>query len=529
MRINSVTLPSAFIQIAEEFPQSTAVIDGRTRISYRDLARAAEKVRRDLRDAGVGEGEFVGISMRRSWQLIAAIIGALSVGACYVPLDPGYPRSRLEFMVDDSGSRIVCTDPGSVDGPDAKRVPVTGDLADTTLNPVTADSAGYLIYTSGSTGRPKGVVIPQRHVLELFSGATRSVFSFTPEDVWTLCHSYSFDFSVWEMWGALLSGASLLIVDDEANRDPGRLLDLMESNRVSVLSQVPSQFKYLALSYEFDPRPLESLRYIIFGGEAVDKPSVRRWLSLRGRHPGRRRDGHQAGGREQLVNMYGITETTVHVTAAVLGDGDVADDSTPAPIGRPLPHLDVAVVRADGSLAAAGEPGEIWVTGTTLSPGYLDRPELTADRFVYRDFGSGVCRWYRSGDLAVRPDGGGLLYLGRIDSQVSLRGFRIELSEVEAVLREAGGVLDAAAAVAVLPGGGRTLVAVVVPSGTAPAPSPRELREACRRRLPAHMVPDRMALVPRIPTMPGSGKTDRNTVAELATATRYSPSLERHP
>jgi amino acid adenylation domain-containing protein len=508
MRIDSPTLPHAFLRAAERFPEATAVRDGQVRISYRELARAAETVRRELSVSGIGPGEFVGISMRQSWRLIAAILGSLAVGACYVPLDPGYPRSRLDFMADDSGCRVVCTDQDSAVGPGAKRVPVTGDLADTMLDPAAAGSSGYLIYTSGSTGRPKGVLIPQGHVIELFAGAIRSVFHFTPEDVWTLCHSYSFDFSVWEIWGALLSGATLLIVHDEAKRDPGRLLELMQANRVSVLSQVPSQFKYLTLSYELDSQPLESLRYVVFGGEAVDKPSVRKWLSLR---------GGGSGGRERIVNMYGITETTVHVTAAVLGPGDVANDSAPCTIGAPLPHLDVAIVRADGNLSAPGEPGELWVTGTTLSPGYLGRPELTADRFVHRDFGSGARRWYRSGDVAVRPDGAGLLYLGRIDSQVSLRGFRVELGEVEAVLRETSGVLDASAALAVLPGGERTLVVVVVPSGTVPAPSPRDLREACRRRLPAHMVPDRVALVPRIPTMPGSGKTDRNTVAQIAT------------
>jgi amino acid adenylation domain-containing protein len=504
MKIDSSTLPHAFLEAADEFPRATAIIDGPEWVSYRDLARAAEAVRRDLGACGIGPGEFVGISMRRSWHLVAAIIGTLAAGAFYVPLDPGYPRSRLDFMADDSGPRVVCADPESVAVPGAKRIPVTGELADTAVEPVAADSSGYLIYTSGSTGRPKGVVIPQRHVLELFTGAAKSVLQFTPEDVWTLCHSYSFDFSVWEMWGALLSGAALVIVDDEATRDPSRLLDLMQANRVSVLSQVPSQFKYLALCYELDPRPLESLRYVIFGGEAVDKPSVRKWLSLR-------------GGHEQLINMYGITETTVHATAAVLGDADVADDSTPCTIGAPLPHLDVALVRADGSPSAIGEPGEIWVTGSTLSPGYLDRPELTADRFVHRDLGSGTCRWYRSGDLALRSNAGTLFYLGRIDSQVKLRGFRIELGEVEAILRDIDGVLDAAAALAVLPGDERTLVAVVVLSGTAPAVSARELREACCRRLPAYMVPDRVAVAPRIPTTPGGGKTDRNAVAEIAT------------
>jgi amino acid adenylation domain-containing protein len=497
------TLVHGFLRQVARHPNRVAVIDGQRRVRYRDLARAAEQVRRDLAAAGVTPGEYVGISMSRSWRVIAAILGALAAGARYVPLDPGYPRARLDFMTADSGLRVICTDSGQQAGHGGPRqVAVPGELAGDELPADAAVSSGYVIYTSGSTGRPKGVIVPQRNVLSLFRGACRQRFSFSPEDVWTFCHSYSFDFSVWEIWGALLFGGTLVVVGDAAKRDPHRMIDLIQEHRVSVLSQVPSPFKYLALGYAQDPRPLRSLRYVVFGGEALDKPSVRTWLSLR-------------DGPEQLVNMYGITETTVHVTAAVIGPADVADDSVPATIGVPLPHLRVALVGPDGT-AAAGQPGEMWVTGSTLSPGYVGQPDLTAARFVARDLGDGPRRWYRSGDLARRNPGGDLVYLGRVDSQVNLRGFRIELGEIEAALRTGSGVLDAAAAVAALPGDEQTLIAAVVPARGAGELGSAALRDLCRDRLPAYMVPDRVLVIPRIPVTPGGEKVDRNALAAIA-------------
>jgi amino acid adenylation domain-containing protein len=503
------TLLHGFLRHACQHPNRVAVIDGPRRIRYRDLARAAEEVRRDLAAAGVIPGEYVGIWMRRSWRVIAAIVGTLAAGARYVPLDPGYPRSRLDFMIGDCGLRVACVDPGRracpADTPHL--IVVSGELADTEVRAEAAGSSGYVIYTSGSTGRPKGVIVSQRNVLNLFAGACRSRFSFSPDDVWTCFHSFSFDFSVWEIWGALLFGGTLVIVDDAAKRDPGCLLSLMQEHRVSVLSQVPSPFKYLTTGYELTPRPLKSLRYVVFGGEAVDKPSVRAWLSLR-------------DGPEQLINMYGITETTVHVTAAVIGPADVADDSTPATIGQPLPHLDIALVRPDDTAAVAGQPGEIWVTGNSLSPGYVGLPEVTAAKFVTRDLsdGGGPRRWYRSGDLARRNPGGDLCYLGRMDSQVNLRGFRIELGEIEAALRADNSVRDAAATVAALPGDEQSLIAVVVladKAGSAAPSAPQRLRDLCRDRLPAYMIPDRVLVVGKIPVTPGGEKVDRNAVVEL--------------
>ncbi|HET8682329.1 MAG TPA: amino acid adenylation domain-containing protein [Micromonosporaceae bacterium] len=505
---DSPTLLHAFLDQVDKHPQRVAVIDGSRRIRYRDLARAAEKVRQDLAGAGVRPADHVGISMQRSWRVVAAIVGTLAAGARYVPLDPSYPQARVDFMAADSGLRVACCDAGRPASVPLglTQVPVSGDAAAGLLAPEAAESSGYVIYTSGSTGRPKGVVIPQRHVLSLFGGACQSHFSFSCEDVWTFFHSYSFDFSVWEIWGALLFGGAIVIVDDAARRDPGQLLTLLHEHRVSVLSQVPSPFKYLSLRYGTDPRPLRSLRYVVFGGEALDKPSVRTWLSLR-------------DGPEQLVNMYGITETTVHVTAKVVTPADVADDSSPTSIGVALPHLEVALVRADGAVAGAGEPGEMWVAGSTLSPGYVGNPDLTAEKFVTRDLGTGTRRWYRSGDVASRQPDGDLVYLDRLDSQVNLRGFRIELGEIEAALRHSGDVRDAAATVVALPGDERTLVAAVMPADPTAPPAGEALREMCRGRLPSYMVPDRVMVVDRIPVTPGGEKVDRKAIAAMAAGT----------
>jgi nonribosomal peptide synthetase DhbF len=509
------TLLHAFVHQVEEHPQRIAIVDGSRRIRYRDLARAAEQVRANLAAAGVAPGDHVGISMERSWRVVAAIVGTLAAGARYVPLDPTYPRVRIDYMAADSGLRVVCCDAGrpAMVPPGLVRIPVSGDAANRLPLPDAADLSGYIIYTSGSTGKPKGVIIPQRHVLDLFIGACSSHFSFSCEDVWSFFHSYSFDFSVWEIWGALLFGGTLVVVDDEGKRDPGRMLALLHEHRVSVLSQVPSPFRYLSMQYEVDPRPLRSLRYVVFGGEALDKPSVRNWLS--------RRDGP-----EQLINMYGITETTVHVTAKVVTPADVADDSSPTLIGVPLPHLDVALVRPDGTVAGGDEPGEMWVAGSTVSPGYVGQPTLTAERFVTRDLGSGARRWYRSGDLARRRPDGELVYLDRLDSQVNLRGFRIELGEIEAALRRSDGVRDAAAAVVALPGDERTLVAAVEPMEATAPPDGQALREICRGRLPAYMIPDRIVVVDRIPVTPGGEKIDRKKIAAMAAvATQGGPNL----
>ena len=283
------------------------------------------------------------------------------------------------------------------------------------------DNLAYAIYTSGSTGKPKGVLITHANVARLFE-STNAWFGFGPEDVWTLFHSYAFDFSVWEVWGALLYGGRLVIVPYWVSRDPSAFRKLLLEERVTVLNQTPSAFRQL-LQADLAETPGDyALRYVIFGGEALELHSLRPWFE---------RYGDQ---RPQLVNMYGITETTVHVTYRPISLTDV-ESRQGSVIGVPIPDLYIHLLDAQGEPVPVGVPGEIYVGGAGVARGYLNRPELTAERFITDPFDpSGKARLYRSGDLARRLANGDIEFLGRIDQQVKIRGFRIELGEIEAAI-----------------------------------------------------------------------------------------------
>ncbi len=500
------SLRAAFAAQASETPGAIAVADGPERVTYRQLALAASAIRDSLDGHGIGPGSRIGISLHRSWRLAAAIVAILQHGCTYVPLDPGYPAGRLEFMARDSGVSAVCTEPGQAlrTGDSHRRVDVSGQLAATVRDSAPSDPAvpAYIIYTSGSTGQPKGVAIAESAVVALFASAAGH-FRFTRNDVWTMLHSYSFDFSVWELWGALLSGGRLVIAGQESVRDPRRIAELIGEHGVTVLSQVPSAFKTLVWALDRQPRELPSLRYIIFGGEEFDRRSARRWI--------------EAGyGTCALVNMYGITETTVHATCALVGPADLGETG-PTRIGRPLAHLRAMLLDERDRPVADGEPGQLHLSGPSLALGYVNQPELTEQRFPWLDLGGARARWYRTGDLArARPDGQ-LEYVGRTDSQVQLNGFRIELGEVEVALRSAAGVADAMAAVSRLAGGEASLVAYVVPSDPACAPTPAQLRAHCLTMLPGHLVPDRVRYLAALPLTP-SGKLDRGSEPAAAPA-----------
>ncbi|KUN09336.1 hypothetical protein AQI95_05830 [Streptomyces yokosukanensis] len=318
-----------------------------------------------------------------------------------------------------------------------------------------------------------------------------------PQDVWTLFHSLSFDFSVWELWGPLLYGGRLVVVDRDAATDPLEFARLLVARRVTVLNQVPSAFGNLVTEAADEGIRLPALRRVVFGGEALVPADVRRWWA-QGIAPD-----------AQLVNMYGITETTVHVTWCPLSPA-VLEQAAPGrtPIGRPLPHLTVSLRDAQGDPVAAGEPGEIWVAGAGVTHGYLDRPELTAGRFVDPADGSG--RHYRSGDWAVADAEGGLFYAGRQDGQVKLRGFRIELGEIEAALRALPGVSGAACLVTADAHGEQSLTAYLVADRTElPAST---VRTELAVRLPSHMVPQHVHYLERLPVTP-HGKLDRAALA----------------
>ncbi|NUT51344.1 MAG: amino acid adenylation domain-containing protein, partial [Saccharothrix sp.] len=451
------TIVSLFAAQAVRTPEAVAVTCEGASLTYRELDGLANRLAHHLVAAGAGPETLVALKFPRSLDLVVAVLGVLKAGAAYLPLDASYPADRLAHMVADA--RPVLT----LDRlPDLSDQPDTDPKAD-----VRADNAAYVIYTSGSTGKPKGVVIPHSNVVRLFS-ETDHWFGFGPDDVWTLFHSYAFDFSVWELWGPLLYGGRLVVVPFEVSRSPRDFARLVADEGVTVLNQTPSAF-YQLLAETTD---LPSVRYVIFGGEALDVRKLDTWR-----------------GSGRLINMYGITETTVHVTWTE-ADGT---------IGVPIPDLRVYVLDEDLRPVPAGVPGEMYVAGPGVARGYLDRPGLTAQRFPADPFGAPGTRMYRTGDLARWSDGR-LEYFGRVDQQVKIRGFRVELGEVEAAVRA-----HPAVAQVVVVANEHRLIAYFVPDQPTTA---SELRDHTARVLPDHMVPAAFVALDGLP-LTANGKLDR--------------------
>ncbi|HEX6346257.1 amino acid adenylation domain-containing protein [Umezawaea sp.] len=468
------TLPALFAAQAARTPDAVAVTCDGEGLTYAELDARANRLAHALVERGAGPERYVALRLPRSTDLVVAVLGVLKSGAAYLPIDPSYPADRVAGMVEDT-----------------RPVAVLAELPDVSDRPATApevalrpENPAYVIYTSGSTGKPKGVVVPHANVARLFS-ATDHWFGFGPDDVWTLFHSYAFDFSVWELWGPLLRGGRLVVVPHEVSRSPGDFAALLARERVTVLNQTPSAFYQLIAER---PEGL-CLRFVVFGGEALDVRKLAAW-----------------DGPGELINMYGITETTVHVTWTP-ADGSV---------GEPIPDLRVYVLDEDLRPVPPGVVGEMFVAGAGLARGYLNRPGLTAARFVADPFGEPGTRMYRTGDLARWKDGR-LDYLGRADQQVKIRGFRIELGEVEAALEAHE---DVTAAVAVVrEHAGRDVIVAYVVAGR-PLADPRGFLS---RTLPEHMLPSAFVHLDRLP-LTGNGKLDRKALPAPgweAAGTRY--------
>ncbi|MFI8455294.1 amino acid adenylation domain-containing protein [Kitasatospora sp. NPDC085464] len=474
-----------------------AVTDGTgARLTYRGLDERAARLAALLAGAGVGRGDRVGLCLGRSADMVAAVLAAWRLGAAYVPVDPDNPADRIAYVLDDAGVRLVLTDPDTVGLVPAggRRTLLTTAAPDGprpgAVRPEPGEPA-YVIYTSGSTGRPKGVEVTHGNLAALLDAGEQTV-GLRDTDVWSLFHSVAFDFSVWEIWGALAHGGRLVVVPRDVTRDPAAFLDLLVRERVTVLNQTPSAFRQLAAEAERRPEAEPSLRLVVFGGEALDPAAVRTWWR-------RRQPGHPV-----LVNMYGITETTVHVTWQVLDEERIETGSSP--IGRALPGYRALVLDAHGEPVPVGVQGELHVGGEAVARGYLGRPDLTAQRFVPDPFG-GVpgARLYRSGDLARWNAHGELEYLGRNDDQVKIRGFRIELGEVAAAIGRHPSVRGATAVVREDTPGDRRLVAYAAcPDGT----DSRALRDFAAAHLPAHMVPAAVVVLDALP-LTRNGKVDR--------------------
>lgn len=511
-------LPSArrlndiFAETAANHPAETAVSCRDQSLTYAELDARASQLARRLREAGAGPSRRVGLCLDRSLDTVVAILGVLKSGAAYVPMEPDQPAARLRYIVADAQVSILVTNRTdvtarlefggpviSLDGASPAAQPPSGQEPGAQAGP---DDLAYIIYTSGSTGRPKGVMVTHANVASLLAGAAER-FSLSAADTWSMCHSYAFDVSVFEMWGAFAHGGRLVVVPGETVRSPEELCGLLRRERVTVFSQTPSAFRQfmLAALADGDIGP-SALRYVVFAGEYLDVQALRPWLD---------RHGDTA---PELINMYGITETTVHSTFARLTKQDL-DSPVRSRVGHPLPHVRMYLLDSRGEPVPAGVPGEIYVSGPSVARGYQGLEELTEERFRPDPFaGSPGTRMYRSGDLARRLEDGQLEILGRIDGQLKVRGYRVEPGEIEAVLRDDPAVRD----VVVVPAGDGTagdgtaserLFGYVVTDDRDPAPLIARLHERARSQLPYYMVPARLIPLDRLP-LTANGKLDRS-------------------
>ncbi|MFD1319760.1 amino acid adenylation domain-containing protein [Micromonospora sonneratiae] len=510
------TIHALFEERAAATPDAVALTFEGQSLSYDDLNNRANQLAHHLREHGIGPDSLVAVCMERSPEMIVGLLAILKAGGAYLPLDPAHPAERLTYLLRDSTPSIVLTHDATrtlLDGlTSAPVVDLDAHAADWAGLPrtdpavdLTPGNLAYVIYTSGSTGQPKGVMVEHANVVRLFS-ATADWFGFGPADVWSLFHSFAFDFSVWEIWGALLHGGRLVIVPQLTSRSPADFYRLLCDEGVTVLNQTPSAFRSL-IAAQADSSRAHHVRTVVFGGEALDPTMLKPWYA------------DARNGRTELVNMYGITETTVHVTYRPMTPADTEHPGI-SPIGRPIRDLRLYVL--DGRLEPVppGVVGELYVGGAGVARGYLNRPELTAERFLTSPFVSGD-RLYRTGDLVRHRPDGNLEYLGRNDFQVKVRGFRIELGEIEAQLAASPGVREAVVLARPDATGETRLVAYYTASVRKLAVD--SLRNRLSAALPEHMVPAAYVRIAEWP-LTANGKLDRQALPApdgMAFATRH--------
>ncbi|MFD3262299.1 amino acid adenylation domain-containing protein, partial [Paenibacillus lentus] len=488
------TIHHLFEEQVAKYPDQIAVKYGEHEISYQELNRQANQLARYLQQQGVGPDTIVGIFMNRSVELVIGILGILKAGGAYLPIDPIYPHERIEFMLKDSrtslllserelcdrldfSGQVVCFDdqPWSLeDGSNVEGRSDSGDLA-------------YIIYTSGTTGLPKGVMIEHRNVVRLLIH-NQPIFDFDASDTWTMFHSPCFDFSVWEMYGALLFGGKLIIVSKVTAQSPMDYLQLLKDEKVTVLNQTPTAF-YALMNEEAAHDSCElTLKYVIFGGEALQPSMLADWKR---KYP-----------FTKLINMYGITETTVHVTFKEITGEDIQTGISN--IGVPIPTLSCYVFNQQQELCPIGMAGELYVGGEGVARGYLHRDELTRQRFLVNPYKPNE-RLYRTGDLVRTLPSGEMEYLGRTDHQVKIRGFRIELGEIEANLLEHPAVKEAVVIVREDRPGEKYICAYIVQDEGREV---WEYRGHLSANLPDYMIPSVFVFLDEIP-ITSNGKMDR--------------------
>lgn len=489
-----------FEKNALRFAQNTALSFENSTISYAELNKLSNQLARVLENQGIKGGDFVGLFLDRSNNMVASILALFKLGAAYIPLDPNSPPERVRYIVEDAGIQHIISEEKTASALDTASL-LLEDLLQaaqaensSNLNKVLSlDSNAYVIYTSGTTGNPKGCVVSQRNIARLLS-SSEPVYQFNDKDIWTLFHSYAFDISVWEMWGAFLYGGKLIVIPYWLSRSSDAFYQLLAEEKVTVLNQTPSAFSQLITSAHTQPRDL-ALRYVIFGGEALDFISLKQWVK------------HHPLEQTALVNMYGITETTVHSTHHKVTNEEL--NQSRSNIGRALDDLHIWLLDKQQGLMSDGLIGEMYISGPGVTLGYLHRPELTAERFIANPFAHLLPKavaeqhavLYRSGDLAKRMSNGDYEYLGRCDQQVKIRGHRIELGEVEATLNQMDNVQESVVRASA---DNQQLYAWLL-AKDGQAPDINSLRRQLQAHLPDYMIPGAFMVLPQWP-LTGNGK-----------------------
>jgi amino acid adenylation domain-containing protein len=522
------TLSLLFEDQAARTPGHTAVSSAarsaergeQSQATYRELNEQANRIAHFLKNQGVTAGAIVGVMMERSIKMIAALIAVMKAGGVYLPIGLEFPRARITYMLEDCRAEILLTDnlahkeeppfktggisPGIVHIDEARQ----GD--DTASNPPGLNDLTdpvHILYTSGTTGNPKGVIIEHKNVVRLLFN-NRNPFDFSSSDVWTMFHEYFFDFSVWEMYGALLYGGKLVVISAVAARDIACFRQIVINQQVTVLNQTPTNFYYFADEELKHPGKELRIRYVIFGGESLKPIKLKKWKE---KYP-----------ETRLINMYGITETTVHVTFKEIGDKEI--DSNQNNIGRPIPTLKTFILNQQQEPVPVGVIGEIFVAGEGLSKGYVNQPELTAEKFdqdeekkkkaIDKNLLTSLPLYpstslYRTGDLARWLPDGEIEFLGRKDHQIQLGGLRIEPGEIENVLLTYDGVEEAAVVVRRIETGEKQLRAVLAASQEITGD---QLRKHLVRELPHYLVPSEFLRLEKMPVT-STGKIDRKILS----------------